>query len=98
MLLTRQYPVFIDGEEGAYGAVFPDLPGVVAMGESIEEALQNAAQALADAAQEAAASGEKLPAPSRADELIPPDGCILTSFIVLAERQTAQPDGDATSR
>ncbi len=98
MLLTRQYPVFIDGEEGAYGVVFPDLPGVVAMGTDITEALHNAAQALADAAREAEEHGEPLAPPSPASALKPPKDCIMTSFIVLAERQTPPPDGAATSR
>ena len=83
MLQTRQYPVFVDGREGAYGVSFPDLPGIVAMGGSIEEALQNAAEALADAAEEAAERGASLPAPSRAEDLSPPEDCILTTFIVL---------------
>ena len=26
-----RYPALIDGEDGAYGVTFPDLPGVVAM-------------------------------------------------------------------
>jgi len=98
MLQTRQYPVCIDGEEGAFGAAFPDLPGVVAMGESIAEALHNAAEALADAAQEAEAHGERLPPPSPSDALQTPDDCILLTFIVLAERQTPPPGGGATSR
>ena len=37
-----RYPALIDGEAGAYGVVFPDLPGCVAMGSTIDEALGNA--------------------------------------------------------
>ncbi len=98
MLHTRQYPVCIDGQEGAYGATFPDLPGVVAMGESIAETLRNAAEALADAATEAEARGERLPAPSPVDALTRTNDCILLSFIVLAERQPPPPGGAAASR
>jgi len=29
-----RYPALIDGEKGAYGVTFPDLPGIVAMGET----------------------------------------------------------------
>ena len=36
------YPAFVDGEAGAYGVTFPDLPGIVAMGETVEDALTNA--------------------------------------------------------
>ena len=41
-------PVLIDGEPGAIGLVFPDCPGCSAMGDTVEEALENAAEALAD--------------------------------------------------
>ncbi len=36
----------IDGAHGAYGVTFPDLPGVVAMGKSIDDALAHAEEAL----------------------------------------------------
>ena len=29
-----QYPALIDGEKGAYGVTFPNLPGIVAMGKT----------------------------------------------------------------
>ena len=41
-----RYPALIDGEKGAYGVTFPDLPGIVAMGASVDEALANAEEAL----------------------------------------------------
>ena len=43
-----RYTVLIDGKAGAYGVVFPDLPGCVAMGKTIDAALANAADALRD--------------------------------------------------
>ena len=43
-----RYSVLIDGEPGAYGVVFPDLPGCAAMGDTIEGALANTADALRD--------------------------------------------------
>ena len=43
-----QYPALLDGEAGAYGVVFPDLPGCVAMGTTVDEALRHAAAALHD--------------------------------------------------
>ena len=43
--MTR-YVGLIDGEAGAYGIVFPDLPGCTSMGGSIEEAIANGADAL----------------------------------------------------
>jgi predicted RNase H-like HicB family nuclease len=41
-----QYFALIDGKAGAYGVVFPDLPGCTAMGKTIDVALANAADAL----------------------------------------------------
>ena len=43
-----RYPALIDGEKGAYGVSFPDLPGIVAMGDTMDEALMNAEEALRD--------------------------------------------------
>ncbi|MDP1738336.1 MAG: type II toxin-antitoxin system HicB family antitoxin [Caulobacter sp.] len=40
--------VHIDGRPGAWGVVFPDCPGCCAMGKTVEEALANSAEALAD--------------------------------------------------
>ena len=37
-----RYPALIDGDEGAYGVVFPDIPGVGAMGHTVDEALGHA--------------------------------------------------------
>ena len=43
-----QYPALLDGEAGAYGVVFHDLPGCVAMGTTVDEALRHAAAAFHD--------------------------------------------------
>ena len=42
----RQYPALVDGEPGAYGVAFPDLPGIGAMGYTVAEALAHAEEAL----------------------------------------------------
>jgi predicted RNase H-like HicB family nuclease len=42
------YTALIDGEDGAYGVVSPDLPGCTAMGASLDEAIANAAEAMRD--------------------------------------------------
>ncbi len=46
--MTTRYIALLDGREGAYGVTFPDAPGCTAMGRSRDEALRNAAVALAD--------------------------------------------------
>ena len=83
------YPALIDGEPGAYGVSFPDLPGVVAMGDAPDEAVRNAANALRDYAAESAADGLPPTAPSAPDAVDVPDGCELASIEL--ESATAQP-------
>lgn len=38
----------MDGNAGAYGISFPDAPGCVAMGKTVNEALKNASEAIID--------------------------------------------------
>ena len=59
-----RYPALIDGDNGAFGVVFPDIPGVGAMGHTVDEALLNAEDALRDYAIEAEKDGEELAEPS----------------------------------
>ncbi len=59
-----EYPALIEGEEGAYGVIFPDIPGVGAMGDTVDEALLNAQEALLDYAVESERDGEELEVPS----------------------------------
>ncbi len=58
------YPALVDGEEGAFGVTFPDLPGIVAMGKTMDEAILNAAEALKDYAFEALADCEEIIPPT----------------------------------
>ena len=69
-----QYPALIDGEEGAYGVVFPDIPGVGAMGYTVDEALVNAEQALRDYAAETSRDCEELAPPSPFESIETQDG------------------------
>jgi predicted RNase H-like HicB family nuclease len=66
--MTR-YVALIDGERGAYGIAFPDCPGCTAMGATLDEALDNAATALAEWISEELAAGRKTPAPTPVDKL-----------------------------
>ena len=74
-----RYPALIDGEKGAYGVTFPDLPGIVAMGTTVDEALVNAEEALRDFAIEAAKDGEKISQPSDLERVDVPSGNALVS-------------------
>ncbi len=74
-----RYPALIDGEKGAYGVTFPDLPGIVAMGTTVDEALVNAEEALRDYAIEAEKDGEKISQPSALERVDVPCGNALVS-------------------
>lgn len=75
----KRYPAFIDGEAGAYGVVFPDLDGIVAMGETIDEAMINAEEALRDYFSEAAKNGWETVQPSTPEAVSTPQGSTLIS-------------------
>lgn len=56
--------------DSSYGVSFPDLPGVVTAGDSIDEAMKHAAEALEFAAEDWESNGRKgLPSPRTIDEL-----------------------------
>ena len=77
--MPMKYPALIDGEHGTYGVAFPDLPGVVAMGDTPDEAVRNAAEALEDFAAESRADGVELVPPSAAADVDVPRGCKMTT-------------------
>ena len=58
-----RYGAIIDGKKGAYGVVIPDLPGCVAMGRTIDEALRHAAGCAVEWAELARAKGMTIPKP-----------------------------------
>lgn len=57
--------------DSSYGVSFPDVPGVIAAGDTIDEAMQHAAEALEFAAEdwEGRDGSKRLPAPLTIDEL-----------------------------
>ena len=69
-----RYPALIDGDAGAYGVVFPDIPGVGAMGHTVDEALMNAMAVLVDYAIETERDGEELAPPSPFESIETPEG------------------------
>ena len=75
-----RYPALIDGEKGAYGVTFPDLPGIAAMGKTMDEALMNAEEALRDGALEALRDGAPFAAPSALENIETPAGQVLVSI------------------
>ena len=60
-----RYIALVDGKTGAYGVVFPDLPGCTAMGKTMDEAVSNAAEALRDWVEVTEENGGKISAASQ---------------------------------
>lgn len=88
-----RYTVLIDGEAGGYGVVFPDLPGCAAMGDTVEEAVANAVEALRDWVHNVEARGATPPAPRGPDELLADadvrealgEGAFMASVVLIRE-------------
>ncbi len=78
-----RYPALIESGGGDYGVVFPDLPGIVAMGNTLDEAIRNAEEALQDYAVEASRDGLSLTPPSTLEDVEIPPGCALTSILLV---------------
>ena len=57
----RRYTVLILPEEGIYTALVPTLPGCATQGDTIEEALENAREAIAVYLEALEARGEPIP-------------------------------------
>lgn len=84
--MTR-YPALLDGERGAYGVSFPDLPGIVAMGETVDEALVNAEEALRDYVTEAERTGDAVEPPTPPERLNTPGTIVLVPLIRVSGRR-----------
>lgn len=59
----KAYLAFINEEKAGFGVVFPDLPGCTTVGDSFEEAIERAGEALALYADGVLHSGHSLPPP-----------------------------------
>ena len=75
-----RYPAFLDGEAGAYGVTFPDLPGIVAMGETMDDALLNAEEVLRDYVTETERDGVRAAEASPMERVSPPEGSTLVTI------------------
>ncbi len=78
-----EYPVLIEFEGGLYGVVFPDLPGCVAVGLTMDEALRNAEEAVRDWVECTEEAGEHVPTPSKPGTIDVPDDCTLGSVTLV---------------
>ena len=76
-----RYPALIDGTAGAYGVVFPDLPGCVAMGTTIDEAVVNAEDAARGWISDMEERGQPIAEPTPLEAINVPAGSALTSIL-----------------
>jgi predicted RNase H-like HicB family nuclease len=61
MGVLMRYFALLDGKEGAYGVVIPDLPGCTSAGKTADAAYRNAIEAVRLWVEDALEDGEKLP-------------------------------------
>ena len=80
-----RYPALIEGGGSDYGIWFPDIDGIGAMGYTIEEVLANASEVLSDYAIEMEKDGLPLAAPSALEDVKVPEGCALTTILLIRE-------------
>ncbi|HEX3917907.1 MAG TPA: type II toxin-antitoxin system HicB family antitoxin [Caulobacteraceae bacterium] len=72
----RFYPAVLErGEHGAVGVWFPDFPGCVVGGQSQEEAMARASDALEEAMRSCAELEQPLPVPTPMEQIRPPAEC-----------------------
>ena len=75
-----RYPALIEGGGEDYGVVFPDLPGCVAMGNTLDEAMRHAEEALYDWMACMEELGHPIAAPSALKDIEVPPDCELTTI------------------
>jgi predicted RNase H-like HicB family nuclease len=67
----RQYIALIHKDaDSNYGVLFPDLPGVITAGRTLDEARDMAIEALAFHLEDAVTDGKALPAPSSLEDIM----------------------------
>jgi predicted RNase H-like HicB family nuclease len=70
-MTLRFYPACIEQAEDGCSVFFPDLPGCISVGETVQAAAVNAAEALGLHLEGMAEDGEPLPPPSAIDAPLP---------------------------
>ena len=83
--MERAYIGLVHKEPNSdYGVSFPDLPGCITAGGTLEEAREMAAEALALHLEGMAYSGLEIPNPSSADAVVAhPDACDAIALLVV---------------
>lgn len=66
----RQYTIVVERAEGNYSAYAPDVPGVVAAGDTVEETERLMREAIALYLEELRAAGEAIPEPTSITRIV----------------------------
>jgi predicted RNase H-like HicB family nuclease len=70
-MATRYYPALVEHGPSNYGITFPDFPGCVSVGDSIEQAIERGHDALAAHIELMLEDGDLIPEPSAIDAPLP---------------------------
>ncbi|MDN5375540.1 MAG: hypothetical protein PWQ39_580 [Thermacetogenium sp.] len=90
------YPAIFDpNEHGGYTVTFPDLPGCVTEGDTLDEALKMAAEAMALHLYGMEEDGDEIPVPSNPVEVKLPEDASPGAFVTLIQART-EPIRDET--
>ena len=85
--MSIYYPALIRKDaDSDYGVEFPDFPGCVSAGRTVDEALAMAERALDLHVEGMRDDGEAIPQPSRVDTLLTRDGAIGAAAVLVALR------------
>ncbi|PDO10760.1 MAG: pilus assembly protein HicB [Candidatus Reconcilbacillus cellulovorans] len=83
------YPAIFDPNElGGYTVTFPDLPGCVTEGDTLEEALKMAAEAMALHLYGMERDGDEIPPPSDPSKVRLPEDADKGAFVTLIQART----------
>ena len=80
---VHYFPAVIDRSASGFGVSFPDLPGCIAAGDTVQQAAINAEAALALHLDAMRADGDAIPEPSSLDEIEPVDGADDVALILV---------------
>jgi predicted RNase H-like HicB family nuclease len=90
--MARYYPAIVEADSDGYSVFFPDVPGCASGGASLQEAAQNAEEALQAHLDLSEQHGDKLPEPSDLDTVqVDPDIHVAARLLVRVETAKAKP-------
>jgi len=86
-MATVYYPAIIERDEHGFGVFFPDLPGCVSAGDTMQEAAEGAEEALSGHLAVSAEHGDAIPDPTPLDLVaVDPDINEVGRILVRGER------------